>query len=213
MTNLALFVWRVSVTIQNKLDSIKIPLMDGIEMRSMPAEDFQPLFDRYRPVVFANKPTVDMRSVYNQVEKASAEELNSFMGSPVSLNLGVFHGDKFIGWHCGDQKSREEFYMRNTGLFPEYQGRGIYTAMLKHIPKALAAIGFQVISSKHNATNNRVIIPKLKAGFIISGLDISDRFGTLVRLEYFTNPTRRALMDFRSGQATPSADLRALMGL
>jgi GNAT superfamily N-acetyltransferase len=201
------------MTIQRNLETICVPLMDGIEMRSISREEFQPLFDRYRPLVFANKPSVNTRLIYSDAEKASSEELNSLMGSPVSLNLGVFHGDTFIGWHCGDQRSREEFYMQNTGIFPEYQGRGIYTAMLKHIPEALAKIGFQVISSKHNATNNRVIIPKLKAGFIISGLEISDRFGTLVRLEYFTNPKRRALMDFRSGQANPSADLRALMGL
>ena len=149
------------MTIQQKLESIHVPLMDGIEMRSMSTEDFQPLFRRYRPVIFADKPTVDVRSLYNADETASLDELNSFMGSPICLNLGVFHGDTFIGWHCGDQRSREEFYMQNTGIFPEYQGRGIYTAMLKHIPETLAKIGFQVISSKHSATNNRVIIPKL----------------------------------------------------
>ena len=70
-----------------------------------------------------------------------------------------------------------------------------------------------MISSKHSATNNRVIIPKLKAGFVISGLEISDRYGTLVRLEYFTNPKRRELMDFRSGQALPDLGLRELLGL
>ena len=135
------------------------------------------------------------------------------MGSPTRLNLGLFHGEKFIGWHCGDQKSGEEFYMRNTGILPEYQGRGIYTAMLRKITAILTDIGFQVISSKHNATNNRVIVPKLKAGFMITGLDISDRFGTMVRLEYFTNAKRRALIDFRSGFANPSAELKEILGI
>jgi hypothetical protein len=154
-----------------------------------------------------------VRSFYDESEKAALRELSATMGSPMRLNLGIFHHQKFIGWHCGDQKSSEEFYMRNTGILAEYQGRGLYTSMLKHIPLFLKAAGFQVISSKHNATNNRVIIPKLKAGFIISGLEISDRFGTMVRLEYFTNSDRRALMDYRSGQASPNAALKALIGL
>jgi hypothetical protein len=125
----------------------------------------------------------------------------------------VFQGETIIGWHCGDQQSATEFYMRNTGILPEYQGKGIYTAMLKVIPQIIGDFGFQVISSEHNATNNRVIVPKLKAGFIISALKISDRFGTLVRLEKYTNASRQALMDYRSGRSIPSHDLRQLLGL
>jgi len=201
------------MTIQCKFDSIRVPIMDGVEMRSMPADEFIPLFWKFRPVVFSNQPSVDVRMLFSDAEKAGLDELNSMMGSPLQLNLGIFRGSEFIGWHSGHQKSREEFYMMNTAIFPEFQGMGIYTAMLKIIPEVLTQAGFQVISSKHSATNNRVIIPKLKAGFVISGLEISDRYGTLVRLEYFTNPKRRELMDFRSGQALPDLGLRELLGL
>ena len=72
---------------------------------------------------------------------------------------------------------------------------------------------FKEIFSRHNATNNPVIIPKLKMGFIISGLEVSDTFGTLLQVKYYTNEKRRDIMDFRTGQKTLSMDLRSLFDL
>ena len=43
------------------------------------------------------------------------------------------------------------------------------------------------------------IIPKLKAGFVISGMHINEKFGTLVNLTYYINPQIKAVVDFRSG--------------
>ena len=59
-------------------------------------------------------------------------------------------------------------------------------------------------------TNNAVIIPKLKAGFVISGFEVSDRFGTLVQLSYYFNPLRRKMMDVRVGQRKPDEEIRKL---
>lgn len=71
--------------------------------------------------------------------------------------------------------------------------------------------GFQVVVSRHNLTNNAVIIPKLKAGFVISGFEVDDRFGTLVKLSYFFNPLRRKLLDVRVGQSAPDDEVKKLL--
>jgi hypothetical protein len=73
--------------------------------------------------------------------------------------------------------------------------------------------GFQLITSSHNATNSAIIIPKLKAGFIITGFELSDTFGLLVNLTYYTNATRRKIMDFKAGQTRPDDELRRLFGI
>lgn len=179
----------------------------NVTMRRMTPDEFEPLWTEWVNIVFSEKTRFDPRTVMTPDEIAARRSLHGNMGKPLTLHYGVFIENRFIGWHVGDQKSAEEFYMRNTGILPDFQGHGIYKAMLKKIVADITAKGFQIISSKHNATNNRVIIPKLKAGFTITGLELSDKFGTLVRLEYFTNAQRRAIMDFRCGQSDAPAGL------
>lgn len=49
-------------------------------------------------------------------------------------------------------------------------------------------LGFQVIYSRHVTTNSAIIIPKLKAGFVISAMELSDKFG--VSVPFFGYPTQ-----------------------
>lgn len=72
--------------------------------------------------------------------------------------------------------------MTNTGILEEHRRRGLYTALLPVVLNQLRQKGFQIVFSRHTLTNNAVIIPKLKAGFVISGFEVDDRFGTLVQL-------------------------------
>jgi RimJ/RimL family protein N-acetyltransferase len=188
-------------------------LGDGFTLRAMTQEEFQPLWDKHYPAVFGNKARLRLGMIFSDTERANMENLAKYFGSPLCLRLGLFDRDRFVGWHLGDQKSREEFYMRNTGILPDYQGQGLYGKMLRVIRDHLTELGFQVISSKHHTTNNRVIIPKLKIGFVITGMEVSDKFGTMVRLEYFTNAKRRAVLDYRVGESLPSAELKGALGL
>jgi hypothetical protein len=75
------------------------------------------------------------------------------------------------------------------------------------------AQGFQIVLSRHTTTNNSVIIPKLKAGFVITALEVSDRFGTLVHLSYFFNETRKRIMEFRSGDLKPDQKIKDALGI
>jgi hypothetical protein len=58
-----------------------------------------------------------------------------------------------------------------------------------------------------------VIVPKLKAGFVISGFEVSDIFGILIHLTYYFNEIRRKVIDFRVGQLVPDEQIRQLLGL
>jgi hypothetical protein len=189
-------------------------LAPGLILKALSKDEFRSYWNKHYQQVFFERSRVDTQPLLTEAERSHMEELNSLMGNPLNLRLGVFEQGEFIGWHIGDQKSREEFYMRNTGILPDHQGKGVYPKLLQAVLELTAKLGFQVISSKHNATNNRVIIPKLRAGFVISGLEISDRFGTMVRLEYFNNKWRRELMDLRSGQREDfSTQMRQLIGM
>jgi hypothetical protein len=175
-------------------------LVGEYRVRTLNHEEFQKIFETYESIVFGRRSHAVVNQLLSDEEKRSVKALKVNMGKPLVLRIGIYHNDQPIGWHVGDQLSDQEFYMRNTGVLEQYRKQGIYTALLGKIIKIVSGCGFQIISSKHHLTNNPVLIPKLKAGFIITGIDLSDKHGTLAKLEYFTNPQRREIMNFRSGQ-------------
>ena len=86
-------------------------------------------------------------------------------------------------------------------ILPEYRGPGVYTALLPKVVKMVQAEGFQLIYSWHQSDNPAVLVPELKAGFVISGFRMFDRYRLLVQLTYAFNPARRELFSCRIGRA------------
>jgi len=135
------------------------------------------------------------------------------MGTPYRLNVGIYQKREFVGWSTGVQSDADTYHMINTGLLPDHQGKGIYTALLPQILQILKAEGFQVVFSRHVVTNNRVLVPKLKAGFLITHFELSDMFGLLVHLSYFFNPARRKLLNVRAGQLAPDDEVKRILNI
>jgi len=180
----------------------------------MSKEDFDPLFQEHATKIFDDETLVfRLRDALSDDERARIKKLDGSMGEPFMLRLGVFHGDEFVGWHLGRQDSASSFYMQNSAILPAHRRKGLYNELVKRALEVATELGFQSIWSRHNATNNAVIIPKLKQGFVISGMEVSDVFGTLVHLTYFPKEVRRKMMDFRVGQIKPDAETKKLLGI
>ena len=187
-------------------------------IRSMSEAEFRPLFQQHRPQAFADTFSFRINGALLEAERAAIERLGGYRRDLYQLRLGIFHGDDveggdFVGWHSGIQASPDEYYMMNSAVLPAHQGKGLYTFLLPRVLDIVREAGFQLASSRHTATNNRILVPKLKAGFVITGMEISDHFGTLIKLAYFFNPLRRHALDVRSGEAVPSEELRQYMPL
>ena len=101
--------------------------------------------------------------------------------------------------------------MAASAVLPGHRQKGLYTALVKYLIQRTTEEGFQKIYGTHCATNNAVLIPKLKLGFVFSKVELSDMFGTILHLQYFTNPLRRKVMDYRSGQRVPDAEIKSVM--
>jgi hypothetical protein len=155
----------------------------------------------------------DVQQALSMEEQTAAARLRERMGTPFRLNIGIYHNQEFIGWSFGRQESEEKYYMVNTGILPQHQWKGIYSALLPWILSVLQREGFQIVYSRHVATNNQVLVPKLKAGFVITGIEVSDVFGVLLHLSYFFKPLRRKVLDVRVGQARPDAEIKRYMSL
>jgi len=186
-------------------------LGNGFEIREVEENEFWALWEKHSPTVFDESLDFFWREHISEKEKEHLKSLRKNMGTPATLRLGVFKGTEFVGWSFGDQQSADTYYMRNSGVLKKFRKQGLYTSLLTTTIEILKERGFQKIYSRHNATNNAVIIPKLKAGFIITAMEIDDMFGTLVHLSYYTNPLRRKMMDFRSGQLRPDEEMKRVL--
>jgi hypothetical protein len=183
-------------------------------IRELTEEEFKPLFEKHKNKAFENTHGYNSGGILSADELERMKELQERLGSPCRLHLGVFddRGD-FVGWSFGQQESATTFYMVNSAILPEHRRKGLYTCLLMRSLEILSAKGFQLIYSRHNVTNNAVIIPKLKAGFVISKIELDDRFGVLVHLHYYTNPHRRKIMYYRAGNLHPDEEIRQWFGI
>lgn len=147
-------------------------------------------------------------NILSEPEKLKLKNLNENFKHPYLHHTLLLYNGELAGWTWGYQDSRESFYMVNSAVLPEHRGRGLYSRLLDVTLKKLIDMGFQRIWSRHNFTNNEIIIPKLKRGFCITGTELSDIFGSLIHLTYFSNKTRRKVLDFRSGHLRPDQELK-----
>jgi hypothetical protein len=184
----------------------------GYTIRVMDYESFCKLFNPLREVVFDNIHSLFPKEYLSEQELDKCNNLHSSLYKDIYyLSLGLFDkDDNFVGWSVGSQQSAGIYYMGNSAVLEGHRRKGLYTAMLKASVEILKEKGFQIIFSRHNVTNNHVIIPKLKAGFIISSIEVDDVFGTLVHLRYYPNKTRRKVMDYRCGHEKPDEELKKL---
>ena len=193
---------------------IETNLPAGYGIRTMTPEEFDPLFRHHTQRVFDDETQVfRMRETLTETEREKLQGLAGGMGKPFELRLGVFHDGEFVGWHYGRQDSYASFYMQNSAILPAHRRRGLYAALMAQVVRLATEAGFQDVWSRHNATNNAVIIPKLKRGFLITALELSDTFGTLIHLHYYPKEARRRMMDYRAGQIKPDAEIKKLLGI
>ena len=187
-----------------------LELISGYSYEVMSREELAPFLERYYPIVFADTYHLSSHYAHSETEQAAVSALSKNLSERYTLSLGIFQDDTFVGWHMGSQIEVGKFYMTSTGVLAEHRKRGLYSALIPIVLKTVKKEGFQIVYSRHNLTNNAVIVPKLKAGFFISGFEVSDRFGTLVQLSYYFNPLRRKMLDVRVGQRKPDEEIRKL---
>lgn len=180
----------------------------------MEADIFQEYLKKYKDEVFENDHSYVLWDLLDKKELDSVNKLKEKMGRPYYLRLGAFDRQgNFLGRSFGFQENSTTFYMCNSGVLEKYRRKGIYSLLLRNCLERLDKLGFQEIYSRHNATNNAVLIPKLKEGFVITKFELSDIFGVLIHLTYFTNRTRKKVLDYRCGQLKPDFELKEIFNI
>ena len=119
-----------------------------------------------------------------------------------SFEVGAFVGDQLVAWSFSKGEG-SQLHMVNSGVLPNLRRRGIYSSLVEATISYAEANGFSKIFSRHVPSNNAVIIPKLRLGFIVSAFEYSEVYGPLVHLTYITGTKRRELYRVRSAPIVP----------
>ena len=177
-------------------------------------QDFDSVWRTHAARLFDGETQVfHVGEILSDEERENLDRLRRASKPGFELRMGVFLGDELVGWHYGRQEPSHSYYMQNSAIFPNHRRKGLYSKLVKEVVARATAAGFQTIWSRHRTTNNDVIIPKLKAGFIITGVEVDDGFGTLVQLKYITHPFRKKMYDYRVGHRRPDAEILKSMGI
>jgi hypothetical protein len=132
-------------------------------------------------------------------EKEKIKDLSSLTKDGFKLRIALLKNDELVGFSFGWQETPTTFFMAASLVLPEHRLKGFYSEMVKKVLEISKDKGFQSVSSFHIATNNPVIISKLKIGFTISGLQLDAVHGILVRLIYHHNELLQSATRFRAG--------------
>ena len=196
----------------------KIKLFDKYYVEEVTADVWEGFFAEHQAVVFPEEASVSFEPIFSEAEKTKLAALKGNLDKSVQLYFLIFDNEIPIGWHYGFQKSELEYFMANTGILPDYQNRRIYSAFLKYLIERAVNEGFQFITSIHHADNNAVLIPKLKAGFIIQSFGfliqtmiLESNYGPMIQLVYPAKPIYRKMFNSQIGAKAMSDEMGKLI--
>jgi ribosomal protein S18 acetylase RimI-like enzyme len=188
--------------------------MENYTVKQITNEEFAAHWEAHGKAIFdENSQIFRLGEALNEKEKEARTSLFKNMGTPVRINLAAFQGEKLAAWSWGYQTETLRFYMCNSATLPEHRRKGLYTKLMTSMKDRATEMGFQEIFSRHSATNNAVLIPKLKAGFVITSMEVSDLFGVLIHLSFYPNQIRRDMLDYRVGLTKPDMRIKKFLGI
>lgn len=173
--------------------------MLNVEYKFITKEEFEPIIKQWETTAFGKSNELISEDLYTEEEKQKLALLKTTISMDYRIYLIATVDDKIAGWSRGLQIMPTEFHMCNSAVLPDFRRNGIYTSMLDMILEKVVKDGFQLITSKHHACNNDVLIPKLKKGFMITGFEINPRFGMMATLAYLPNKKIETLYQQRIG--------------
>jgi len=185
---------------QEKFFPMSLP--DNVTAKRVNSDELFQVFNKHINDVFPD-------GSFSEVSLSEGRKNRATKLAPLKNRYNLLHSEYIlffnkanipIGWMFGETEAQITFYMRNTGFLKEYQNKGIYTAFLKVFLEYLRNIGYEKVTSHHLGTNRAVLIPKLKLGFDICGLELHEVFGANVKLSYIFHDDRKGVYHRKYGK-------------
>jgi len=167
--------------------------------------EFRDQTSNLRDKIFSDCYTLGHSALYSEEQLLHSEPNRARFDKLESMYCLLLLGEECIGWHFGFQDGPLSYYMCNSAILPEHQRSGYYTFLATQVMSEAQRRGYLKITSRHHPTNTAVLIAKLKLGFIVSGMQLSANFGTLLELEWNASSEVNDVMKVRCGAKKPGA--------
>lgn len=131
-----------------------------------------------------DRPGLDVRTLLSDEQRVRLADLDAVMERLEHRILFESEG-ALVGGYWGSQDSEGRYAMVVSVFAAAHRGRGLYTALLPRVVDAARASGFREMYSRHRADNNAILVPKLKAGFVIAGFEVAPRWGLCIWLRKY----------------------------
>lgn len=166
-------------------------LPGDVSGRLVDRDTAQKAIETFGPRIFAPRETFG-HFVAPEARRGRLERAGKRHGPPSPEWIIFYHGqDEPVGWFYGFMEDEETFFIDTVGLIPAFRHRGIYTAFLKQLIAYLGALGYERLTTSHHPNNRAVMIPELKAGFNIVGIELHEGCGPLIKMAYLFHDDRR----------------------
>ena len=181
-----------------------IPLGRDYLLTPLSEVDFRSILAERSAQYFDASSAYDVHADLTALEHERIDYRSSAFGERDTMYWAIVHRSDIVGWSQWQQTDTDILTMRNTAIDPAHRRKGLYTALLPVVINHARSEGYQRIVSTHHASNNAVIIPKLKAGFIITGLNINEKYGAMITLTYYVYEGRLRCAKERIGHVPRS---------
>ncbi len=169
-------------------------------LSTVEANEFTNLMEEHESKFYDEIQSLNYAKVFTNEDKQKLHKLNEGNLPKVELFVKITNDNQdFVGWCYGCQNDHLTFTMHSSYILSEFRNQGIYSALMDYALNWAKEKGFVKVNSRHGATNNPIIIQKLKKGFVISGMEVNERFGLTVNLTYFFKEELRAINQVRVG--------------
>jgi hypothetical protein len=160
------------------------PLAPGVAIRHVAEAEWHSAIDAMWAGTLA-RPGLELTPLFRADEAEGFRNLDAIVGDRLHHRMLFEAEGATIGGYWGQQETFGRYYMTVSVFRPEWRGRGLYTALLGRVVAATTEAGFREMYSRHRADNNAILVPKLRAGWLIAGFEVAPRWGLTVHLRKY----------------------------
>lgn len=166
------------------LRHLSAPLIDGVIVRQVEPAAWHQVVDAMWSGSL-DRPGLDLTPLLTPEQSTAVGDLDALVNGRLEHRLLFESGGQVIGGYWGQQETWGRYYMTVSVFHPDWRGRGLYSALLPRVVAAAQDAGFREIYSRHRADNNPILVPKLRAGFVIAGFEVAPRWGLTIHLRRY----------------------------
>lgn len=166
------------------LRHLSTPLADGVSIRHVSEADWHASVDPMWSSTL-DRPGLELGPLFTPDQTAAIRDLDGIVGDRLQHRMLFDAGGETIGGYWGQQETFGRYYMTVSVFRPEWRGKHLYRALLERVTAAVRDSGFREMYSRHRADNNAILVPKLKAGWLVAGFEITPRWGLTIHLRKY----------------------------